>query len=98
MSTSQTTRVTLVLPTDTYEEIELAREREDIPSVAGFIRRAVDEKLARMRWQRDLAELRSEIHSAGGLTVQGSKEQVIERLRETRHQIFEAEYAHLYRQ
>jgi hypothetical protein len=29
--------------------------------------------------------------------LQGSKEEVIERLRETRRQIFETEYAHLYR-
>jgi hypothetical protein len=55
------------------------------------------EKVARMRWQSNLADLRSEIREAGGLKLRGSKEDVIERLRETRRQIFEAEYAHLYR-
>ena len=97
MSTSETRRVTLVLPTDLYQEIITARERQETRSIAGFIREAVEEKVSRMRWQRNLEELRREIREAGGLELQGSKEEVIERLRETRRQIFEAEYAHLYR-
>jgi len=94
---SDSTRITLALPTDVYQEIAAARERQEIDSVAGFVREAVEEKVARLRWQRNLAELRDEIRGARGLTLQGSKEEVIERLRETRRQIFEAEYAHLYR-
>ena len=97
MGASETTRVTLVLATDIYEEIATAKERNETRSIAGFIREAVEEKVARMRWQRNLEELRSEIREAGGLELKGSKEEVIERLRETRRQIFEAEYAHLYR-
>ena len=97
MGAPETTRVTLALPTDLYQEIAAAKERQETGSVAGFIREAVEEKVNRMRWQRDLAELRGEIREAGGLGLQGSKEEVIERLRETRRQIFETEYAHLYR-
>ena len=97
MSVSDTTRVTLMLPTDIYQEITAAKERQETSSVAGFIREAVEEKVNRMRWQRNLAELRAEIRETGGLKLQGSKEEVIERLRETRRQIFETEYAHLYR-
>jgi hypothetical protein len=85
------------LPADIYQEIASAKERQETGSIAGFIRQAVEEKVARMRWQRDLEELRSEIREAGGLKLQGSREEVIERLRETRRQIFETEYAHLYR-
>jgi len=66
-------------------------------SVADFVRMAVSEKLARMRWQRNLEDLRQETREAGGLNLRGSKEAVIERLRETRREIFETEYAHLYR-
>jgi hypothetical protein len=66
-------------------------------SVAGFIREAVEEKVTRMRWQRNLESLRREIREAGGLELEGSKEEVIERLRKTRREIFETEYAHLYR-
>ena len=97
MSALETTRVTLVLPTDVYKEIATAKERQETRSIAGFIREAVEEKVARMRWQRSLAELRSEIREEGELKLQGSKEEIVERLRETRRQIFEAEYAHLYR-
>ena len=70
---------------------------EEAPSVADFVRMAVSEKLARMRWQRNLEDLRQEIREAGGLNLRGSKEAVIERLRETWREIFETEYAHLYR-
>jgi len=97
MSASDTTRVTLALPTHIVEEIAAAKERQETSSIAGFIREAVEEKVNRMRWQRNLAELRAEIRAAGGLGLQGDKEEVIERLRETRRQIFETEYAHLYR-
>jgi hypothetical protein len=96
VSASETTRVTLVLPTEIYQEIASAKERQETRSVAGFIREAVEEKVDRMRWQRNLEELRRDIRESGGLELQGSKEEVIERLRETRRQIFEAEYAHLY--
>jgi len=97
MSATETTRVTLALPTDVYREIAAAKERRETSSVAGFIREAVEEKVNRMRWQRNLTALRSEIGEAGGLRLQGSKEEIIERLRETRRQIFATEYAHLYR-
>ena len=94
---TETTRVTLALPSDLYQEITAAKERQETGSVAGFIREAVEEKVNRLRWQRNLAELRAEIREAGGLRLQGDKEELIERLRETRRQIFETEYAHLYR-
>lgn len=97
MSASETMRVTLQLSADIYQEIADAKERQETDSIAGFVREAVEEKVVRMRWQRNLEELRREIREAGGLELQGSKEEVIERLRETRRQIFEAEYAHLYR-
>jgi hypothetical protein len=86
-----------MLPTDIYQEIASAKERRETRSVAGFIREAVEEKVARMRWQRNLEDLRHEIREAGGLELQGGKEEIIERLRETRREIFETEYAHLYR-
>jgi hypothetical protein len=86
-----------MLPTDIHQEITFAKERQETRSVAAFIREAVEEKVARMRWQRNLEDLRREIREAGGLELPGSKEEIIERLRETRREIYEAEYAHLYR-
>ena len=92
----ETKRVTLTLPINVYEELLGAKE-EEARSVADFVRAAVVEKLAKIRWQRNLEDLRREIREAGGLELIGSKEEVIERLRETRREIFETEYAHLYR-
>ena len=92
----ETKRVTLTLPINVYEEV-LEAKGEEAPNVADFVRTAVLEKLARMRWQRNLEDLRQETREAGGLNLRGSKEAVIERLRETRREIFETEYAHLYR-
>ena len=48
-------------------------------------------------WLRDLTALREQVNQNGGLRVGASKEEVVERLRQTRHEIFGAEYAHLYR-
>ena len=92
----ETKRITLTLPISMYEEVLGAKE-EETRSVADFVRAAVVEKLARMHWQRNLEGLRREIREAGGLKLRGSKEEVIERLRETRREILETEYAHLYR-
>jgi predicted CopG family antitoxin len=92
----ETKRVTLTLPINVYEEL-LEVKKEESHSVADFVRMVVSEKLTRMRWQRNLEDLRREIREAGGLELRGSKEEVIERLRETRREIFETEYAHLYR-
>ena len=89
-------RITLTLPINVYEEVLGAKE-EEAHSVADFVRAAVVERLTRMRWQRNLEDLRREIREAGGIELRGSKEEVIERLRETRRAIFETEYAHLYR-
>lgn len=97
MNTTKTKQVTLTLPVSVYEEMVAAQERQQIGSVAEFIRDAVVEKLTRMNWQHNLEALRREIRQAGGLRLGGNKEQIIERLRETRREIFEAEYAHLYR-
>jgi metal-responsive CopG/Arc/MetJ family transcriptional regulator len=93
----ETKRITLTLPTNIYEELLEAKNEEEAHNVADFVRTAVVEKLARMRWQRNLEDLQREIREAGGLELRGSKEEVIERLRETRREIFETEYAHLYR-
>jgi metal-responsive CopG/Arc/MetJ family transcriptional regulator len=45
----ETKRVTLTLPTNVYEELLEARG-EETRSVTDFVRTAVLEKLARMRW------------------------------------------------
>jgi len=59
-------------------------------------------KTQRDRWvsaskSTELAALREQIRQHGGLQVGTAKEEVVERLRQTWLEIFEAGYAHVYR-
>jgi hypothetical protein len=89
------TTVTLQLPSKLYDELQLlaAEERSDPVEVIG---RLVAMASRRRAWLRDLEDLREEIRRDGGLQVGTTQDKVVERLRQTRREIFEAEYAHLY--
>jgi hypothetical protein len=71
--------------------------RRDGAPVSAVIRRLVAMANQRHAWRRDLTALRDQIREEGGLQIGTTKEEVVERLRQTRREIFEAEYAHLYR-
>jgi len=87
--------VTVRLPASLYAELEsLATEEQTDP--VGMIGHLVTMASQRRAWLRDLTALREEIRQAGGLRVGTTKDEVVERLRQTRREIFEAEYAHLY--
>jgi 16S rRNA G1207 methylase RsmC len=91
-----TTTVTLQLPASVYTELQaLARDEQTDP--VEIIVRLVAMARRRRAWLRDLAALREQIRQDGGLQVGASKDDVVERMRQTRRDIFEAEYAHLYR-
>jgi hypothetical protein len=89
------TTVTLQLPSKLYDELQLltTEERSDPVEVIG---RLVAMASRRRAWLRDLEDLREEIRRDGGLQVGTTRDKVVERLRQTRREIFEAEYAHLY--
>jgi hypothetical protein len=72
----------------------LATDEQTDP--AEIIGRLVAMASQRRAWVRDLTALREQVHQDGGLHVGSTKDEVVERLRQTRRQIFEAEYAHLY--
>jgi hypothetical protein len=87
--------VTVRLPASLYAELEsLATEEQTDP--IEMIGRLVTVASQRRAWLRDLTALREEIRQAGGLRIGATKDKVVERLRQTRREIFEAEYAHLY--
>lgn len=91
-----TITVTLQLPASVYTELQaLARDEQTDP--VEIIARLVVMARRRRVWLRDLAALREQIRQDGGLQVGVSKDDVVERMRQTRREIFEAEYAHLYR-
>ena len=87
--------VTVRLPASLYAKLEtLATEEQTDP--IEMIGRLVTVASQRRAWLRDLTALREEIRQAGGLRIGATKDKVVERLRQTRREIFEAEYAHLY--
>jgi hypothetical protein len=87
--------VTVRLPASLYAELESLATEEQIDPVE-MIGRLVTVASQHRAWRRDLTALREEIRQAGGLRIGATKDQVVERLRQTRREIFEAEYAHLY--
>jgi len=88
--------VTLELPAQVYADLQslATDERSDL---AEIITRLVATARRRRAWLHDLSALREQIRQEGGLSVSADKNEVVERLRQTRRDIFEAEYAHLYR-
>jgi hypothetical protein len=91
-----TTTVKLELPASLYADLESLAESEEqgpVEVIAGLVRTARH----RRAWLRDVEALRALVRNEGGLHVGATKEQVVARMRQTRREILEAEYAHLYR-
>lgn len=88
--------VTIQLPAQLYAKLQsLAAEEQTDP--VEVVDRLVTAASRHRAWLRDLAALCEQIRQDGGLQAGTSKDEVVERLRQTRRDIFEAEYAHLYR-
>lgn len=88
--------VAFEIPAQLYADLQsLAADEETDP--VEVIARLVATAGQRRAWLRDLAALREQIRQDGGLLVGVTKEEVVERLRQTRRETFKAEYAHLYR-
>ena len=88
--------VTLEIPAELYAQLEeLAAEESTQP--VKVIERLVAAAQQHRVWLRDVTALREQIQRDGGLAVGATKDEVVERLRQTRRDIFDAKYAHLYR-
>jgi RNase adaptor protein for sRNA GlmZ degradation len=91
-----TTTVRLELPASLYADLQslaVNGEQDLVEVIAGL----VDTARRRRAWLRDVEALRTQVRDDGGLHVGATKEQVVARMRQTRREIFEAEYSHLYR-
>lgn len=88
--------VTVELPPELYADLEALASEDQINPVE-MIARLLTIAHDRRRWRRELTALREQIARDGGLQVGTTRDEVVERLRQTRHAIFETEYAHLYR-
>ncbi len=49
-----------------------------------------------IHWVEGWNQLRKQVGKSGGIIVGLTKDEIVSRLRQTRQEIFEAEYAHLY--
>ena len=91
-----TTTVTLQIPAGLYADLQSLGAEEQTSPVE-VIARLVETARQRRAWLREWEELRELIRQDGGLQIGTTKEEVVEQMRKTRYEIFEAEYAHLYR-
>jgi metal-responsive CopG/Arc/MetJ family transcriptional regulator len=86
------TQITIELTSDLHEKLQtLLSEGQTDPS--GAIAQMITEAYEKRGWLEDLAALRRQILHDGGLQ-QGDN--LVALLHQTRQEIFEAEYAHLY--
>ena len=88
--------VTLNLPADLYARLQQLASESDT-ALADLIARLVETAFNRRDWLRDLDELRAQINRDDNRETEIPQEEFIEQLRKARREIFEAEYAHLYR-
>jgi hypothetical protein len=88
--------VSLQLPASLYEKLR-ALATEGNTDVVGAIAQFVATANQKKSWLQDLANLRQQIQTEGGLQIGNTKEEIAAKLHQTRQEIFEAEYAHLYR-
>lgn len=94
------TSITWEIPENLYSEVVKAQEELAFPNLADFLSQAVQRYLAEIQqqtWQQEFRAFQKQVRTDGGFALGDTKEEVIEHLREQRKQIFEAEYAHLYR-
>jgi len=87
--------VNVPLPVSLYAELQSLAEEEQTEPVT-ILSKLIKTAHQRRAWLSDLAALRQQIAQDGGLAVGATKDEVVEQLRRTRREIFEAEYAHLY--
>ena len=82
-------------PGPIYEAESLAALKEEITAdVTARILNTIDRPLT---WAEGLALIQQQVAAIGGLGFGDNAEAIVEQMRQTRREIFEAEYAHLYR-
>ncbi len=88
------------VPESLYRELECAQQELAYSTLTDFVSQAVQRYLADIHhenWQREFRQLQKQIRSTGGFGLGHTKEEVIANLRKQRREIYETEYAHLYR-
>jgi hypothetical protein len=94
--TMNSSEVVINLPSRVYDDL-LALKTGISQTPVDIITELVKEASQHRAWLQDVAKLRAQIRENGGLQVGTSEEQIIENLKQTRNEIFDKDYAHLYR-
>lgn len=84
--------VAVLAPYSDYVESGVVREGTAVYQMTD----RAETKTAPDDWTAHMQQLQRQIAETGGIMVGLTKEDVVNRLRQTRQEIFEAEYAHLY--
>jgi len=94
------TAIVWEVPDSLYSELVEAQKELAFPQLNDLISQAVQRYLAetqRQTWRQEFYEFQKQVRASGGLRLGDTKEEVIANLREQRRELFEAEYAYLYR-
>lgn len=82
-----------------YKELKQVQQELSFPSLLDLLNQAVQRYLAEVRhetWQQEFRQLQRQVRASGWFQLGQSKEEIINRLREQRRQIFDSDYADLY--
>lgn len=88
------------IPEGLYGELIWAQKELAYPNLIALVSQAVQRYLADIKhdsWIREFHQLQRLVRTSGGFGLGETKEEVMNKLREQRQQIFEEDYAHLYR-
>lgn len=88
--------VSLQLPAGLYEKLQMLATEEHTDPV-DIITGLIADAYQRRSWLQDLTALHQRIQDEDGSQIASTKEQIVAQLRQTRQELFDAEYAHLYR-
>ncbi len=91
-----TNTVTVELPATLYADLQSLAEDQHLELV-DMLSHWTEQARQRRAWIEGWRELGELVRQEGGLQVGTTKEEIVGQMRKTRYEIWEAEYAHLYR-
>lgn len=88
------------IPEGLYSELTWAQKELSYPNLIALVTQAVQRYLSEIKhdaWLKEFRQLQQLVRASGGFGLGETKEEVIDKLREQRREIFEEDYADLYR-
>lgn len=82
-------------PASVYQTLGVEALKQEI--VAEVLAELTARRETPRSWREELAALQASIAAHGGLNVGETTEEIVEHMRRTRQEVWDAEYAHLYR-